>query len=454
MSSTNPAFVKAFARRNRAASQSPTRPHASIASASEITEPEVSGPEVSGPDVSGPDVSESDVSFVEGDTPQPQEQSVADRAGVWLDTVQPQFARADQPTTAPPIPHVNLPSEPAPPHTRTVEESLAADMQTQVKENSIDEPVITDSLQHIHTAYATAPADLAFYRLDTTQTPEIESPPVTDLDVEPVVQNFETESAADIQTERVATPQSVDPEVVTTTRIDPTHGSESRPIDPSVEHEQLAPLVPFRPVWEVDVFDIPKIVADLFFEGALFQQIAERMGEAVNRGLNSVLVTSAQTGEGRSSVAIGIAMAAAAAGIRVALVDADTKNPSLADDLRLELQYGWVDTIRAGLPIAEVAVHAVEDGVTLVPLMPPGGATAATGAEVVQLLEEMRNRFELVVIDGPAESLDDVQHYASVVDSAIIVQDVTRSDPARINEYSCRLREQGITGVGVVENFA
>ncbi|MGB0595303.1 MAG: tyrosine-protein kinase family protein [Rubripirellula sp.] len=435
MSSTNPAFVKAFARRNRVASQSSRRPQASITSTSEPSEP-------------------LGLSFGEDAASQPQEQPFADSAGVWLDTVQQEFARADQPATAPPIPHVDLPSEPASARTLPVEEMLPADIRMQFNEKLVDEPAISDSLQHIHTAYATAPADLAFYRLDTTQTPEIESPPVTDSDIDPVVENVETEASADIQLEHDTTIQSVGSDVVTTTQVDATHGSESHPVDPSLDQEQLAPLVPFRPVWEVDVFDIPKIVADLFFDGALFQQIAERMGEAVSRGLNSVLVTSAQAGEGRSSVAIGIAMAAAAAGIRVALVDADTKNPSLADDLHLELQYGWVDTIRAGLPIAEVAVHAVEDGVTLIPLLPPSGSTAATGAEVVQLLEEMRNRFELVVIDGPAESLDEVHQYASVVDSAIIVRDVTCSDTARINQYSNRLREQGITGVGVVENFA
>ncbi|MDF1840759.1 MAG: P-loop NTPase [Rubripirellula sp.] len=439
MSSTNPAFVKAFARRNRAASQSSRRPQVSITSTSEASESTVAEPAPG---------------LIEDAASQPQEQPFADNAGVWLDTVQQEFARADQPATAPPIPHVDLPSEPASGRTLPVEETLPADVQLQFNEKPFDEPAISDSVQHIHTAYATAPADLAFYRLDTTQTPEIESPPVTDSDIDPVVENVETEAAADMQLERDTTLQDVDSEVVTTTWGDPTHGSESHPVGPSLDQEQLAPLVPFRPVWEVDVFDIPKIVADLFFDGALFQQIAERMGEAVSRGLNSVLVTSAQAGEGRSSVSIGIAMAAAAAGIRVALVDADTKNPSLADDLRLELQYGWVDTIRAGLPIAEVAVHAVEDGVTLIPLMPPNGSTAATGAEVVQLLEEMRNRFELVVIDGPAESLDDVHQYASMVDSAIIVQDVTRSEAASINRYSNRLREQGITGVGVVENFA
>ncbi len=153
------------------------------------------------------------------------------------------------------------------------------------------------------------------------------------------------------------------------------------------DHEQVNPQVelkPFQAVWEVDVLDVPTTVADLFFEGRLFQQIAERISDAIDSGLNSVIVTSAQPGEGRSSVAIGLAMAAAAAGKRVALVDANLELPKLADELRLELQYGWVDTIRAGLPIKEVAVHAVEDGVTLIPLMPHKEKNAATGYEVVQ----------------------------------------------------------------------
>ena len=59
-----------------------------------------------------------------------------------------------------------------------------------------------------------------------------------------------------------------------------------------------------------------------------------------------------KSGSAMPACAAAIAMAAAAAGIRVALVDADAENPSLADDLRLDLQYGWVDTIRGGLPIA------------------------------------------------------------------------------------------------------
>jgi Mrp family chromosome partitioning ATPase len=228
--------------------------------------------------------------------------------------------------------------------------------------------------------------------------------------------------------------------------------SDSTPSD----LEQVGPtmgLKPFQAVWEVDVLDVPTTVADLFFEGRLFQQIAERMSDAIDSGLNSVIVTSAQPGEGRSSVAVGLAMAAAAAGKRVALVDANLEQPKLADELRLELQYGWVDTIRAGLPIKEVAVHAVEDGVTLIPLMPPKGKNAATGYEVVQLVDLLKDKFELIILDGPTSQSGQIHQCASAVDSAIIVRDMTRTDTLAINDFSYRLREAGVQGVGVVENF-
>ncbi|MDB4532998.1 P-loop NTPase, partial [bacterium] len=229
--------------------------------------------------------------------------------------------------------------------------------------------------------------------------------------------------------------------------------SASDPLEVGQDNPQ-AGLKPFQAVWEVDVLDVPTMVADLFFEGRLFQQIAERMSDAIESGLNSVLVTSTKAGEGRSSVAVGLAMAAAAAGKRVALVDANVEQPNLADELRLELQYGWVDTIRAGLPIREVAVHAVEDGVTLIPLLPPRGKNAATGHEVAQLVELLKEKFELIILDGPTSQSSQIQQCASAVDSAIIVRDMTRTDTLAINEFSYRLRESGVQGVGVVENFS
>jgi Mrp family chromosome partitioning ATPase len=210
----------------------------------------------------------------------------------------------------------------------------------------------------------------------------------------------------------------------------------------------------FEPAWEVDVFDVPAVAADLFFEEQFFETIAQRMRDAVDDGLRSLIVTSAQTGEGRSTIAMGIALAAAATGLRVALVDGDTEEPTLADDLRLELDSGWVDALRGGLPIDQIAVHSVQDGVTLIPLvLPTPGSGAATEAEVGQLMDALQERFDLAIIDGPTSAMPRIQQFAPLVDTVVIARDASRTDDATINDLSDRLQAAGIKGVGVVENF-
>lgn len=211
---------------------------------------------------------------------------------------------------------------------------------------------------------------------------------------------------------------------------------------------------PIVPVWEVDVFDVPTTVADLFFEGQLLSDLGARMTEAVAGGLGSMVVTSTEAGEGRSSIAIGMALAAASSGLKVALVDADTQHPTLIDDLRLDVEFGWVEAIRSGLPIGEVAVRAIEDGVTLIPLLPANASMGeANPAETIQLIECLQNHYDMLIIDGPAGDSLSLYRIAPVVDSAIVVRDMSRTSTDMINAFSYRLKDAGVKGIGVVENF-
>lgn len=260
-------------------------------------------------------------------------------------------------------------------------------------------------------------------------------------------------------------PHRLDPPAATpaTPRFDsrspqppPPHVRNDRPAAVSATPQSkffAAEVQPFHAAWEVDVFDIPPRVADLFFEGRRFSQIAERIHAAVQTGLRSILVTSATSGEGRSTVALGIAMSAAAAGIQVALVDGDTHKPTLAESLRLEIRQGWIDCIRGGLPIKEVAVHALEDGVTLIPLLAASASSAATPFETSRLIGELTDKFDLIIIDGPAQDAVDTSRLTAALDTAMIVRDVQRTSTARIEQLAARLNGTGLRGIGVVENF-
>jgi Mrp family chromosome partitioning ATPase len=463
-------FVKAFSRRRLAESENQTERHASQddAAATKASESEQVLTPIG------------DLGSLQVDL------SVAETAEVWVDAVENQIARADQPRLDIPRPHVELPSP-------------------NVANSGVANSGVAGAGQHVHTAYAGAFADPSLIAASMSQDESLDqfdNQIGNWCEVESVLLSGRSQSVAEPATPPASHPatRSADDEPIVEMRIDravaasprqsksiaekpelavpapveappsKTEAAEAEAVDTNAVHPKETQLdstlpessgtddaavtyVPFQAVWEVDVFDVPNPVADLFFEGALFQQIAERMSDAVSSGLRSVLVTSTKPGEGRSSVAIGMAMAAAASGIRVALVDADSESPSLADELRLELQYGWVDVIRRGLPIKEIAVQAVEDGVTLIPLMPPGVRPAATGFEMVQLIDLLTSNFELIILDGPTSLSPGLHQCAAKVDSAVIVRDVTRTDELAICELSNRLQKSGVRGVGLVDNF-
>ena len=68
--------------------------------------------------------------------------------------------------------------------------------------------------------------------------------------------------------------------------------------------------------------------------------------------VRSVLVTSARTGEGKTTVAWNLACAAASSGLSVTLVEADLRRPSMADRYGLEASPGLSEVLRGEVMIA------------------------------------------------------------------------------------------------------
>ena len=166
-----------------------------------------------------------------------------------------------------------------------------------------------------------------------------------------------------------------------------------------------------------------------------------------------MMMTSELPGEGRTTVAMGVALAAAASGLRVALVDGDLANPTLAEELRLDLDHSWVESVRRGLPMKEVAVHAREDNLTLVPLLPSDSGRQATAMECTRVIESLKAHFDLIIVDGPTADARDLPMLGSAIDSIVIVHDVNQSGAAAADRLAARLHHAGIEGVGIVENF-
>jgi len=206
--------------------------------------------------------------------------------------------------------------------------------------------------------------------------------------------------------------------------------------------------------WEVDAFQLPQSVVDLFFDETLFRSIAEHMGRSVESGLRSVLITSVGPREGRTTVTIGTAIAAAAAGIRVAIVDVDLESPQTAERLRLDVQSDWVAAIREGVELESIAVRSLEDGVTLIPLLDnEEDSMLASSRELDSLLDRIVGCFDLVLFDASPLDSWSVARIASFIDAALLVRDVRTTSETDASLAADRLRGLGVNGIGVVANF-
>ena len=116
-------------------------------------------------------------------------------------------------------------------------------------------------------------------------------------------------------------------------------------------------------------------------------------------------ITSSRTGEGVSTVATGLAMAAAKteAGRSTLLVDANLNLPALQRYFGADLSEGLSDYVAGRLPLGEVIQPSHISNLSLLAAgtRPMRGLTSDEAQRLSEFIQEVRRGFDLVVIDLP-----------------------------------------------------
>ncbi|MBV8952760.1 MAG: polysaccharide biosynthesis tyrosine autokinase [Solirubrobacterales bacterium] len=155
--------------------------------------------------------------------------------------------------------------------------------------------------------------------------------------------------------------------------------------------------------------DLPPKVVEPFFmlQSNLHYR---RHGEAPR----SLLVTSSRDGQGKTTVAMGLACATAAAGFRVALVDADLRRSSLAVDYSLRAFPGLSEVLREDVSAAHAIQRVPLNGgtqgengherglnVLVAGSRPPDPSALIQSARMSDLLDELTRQHDVVIMDTP-----------------------------------------------------
>jgi polysaccharide biosynthesis transport protein len=120
--------------------------------------------------------------------------------------------------------------------------------------------------------------------------------------------------------------------------------------------------------------------------------------------IRSLVISSAGQGDGKSTVAIQLAQAAAAMGQRVLLVDANLRCPTLHNRVGLMNIQGLTDVISQDLDWNNVIERSpLEDNLYVMSAgpIPPDSVRLLASQKMHDLMHEMQSNFDLVIYDTP-----------------------------------------------------
>jgi Mrp family chromosome partitioning ATPase len=174
-------------------------------------------------------------------------------------------------------------------------------------------------------------------------------------------------------------------------------------------------------------------------------------------GRKIIGLASAARGEGVTTLLSAAARNLLERGRTVAVVDSHWENPQLAKSLGLLPQIGWEEALLGGLPLEEIVIESLADGLAVLPVRePPASAIAKTA--IGQSLETLADKFDFVLVDlGPLSEIADkstpAHEVAARMDAVVLVQNVRVTPPSRLAEVQRRLAESKMRYAGTIQNF-
>ncbi len=167
----------------------------------------------------------------------------------------------------------------------------------------------------------------------------------------------------------------------------------------------------------------------------------------------TLLVTSAGSGEGKSTTALVLARNLAELGQRVLLIDADLRNPTLHRTIGVDNSDGLSNFLAGATPPIEAVQPGGAENLWIIPSgpLPPNPAELLAGSRMQMLLSLASERYDQVVIDGPPVlGLADAPMLAHVADGTLLMVAAGRTSRTGVRMALKRLAATRARVIGAV----
>lgn len=175
---------------------------------------------------------------------------------------------------------------------------------------------------------------------------------------------------------------------------------------------------------------------------------------SVDSKIRSIVVTSANPQEGKSTVSGNLGLAFAQTGKKVIIIDCDLRKPSIHKKFNISNLCG-LSEVMIGKETLENAVQEFKSNVYILTSgkIPPNPSEMISSTAMNNLLEELKETYDIIIIDSPPlETFTDGQILSTKVDGTLLVIKAGESKIESVKEAKNLLNRVGANIIGLVMN--
>lgn len=153
---------------------------------------------------------------------------------------------------------------------------------------------------------------------------------------------------------------------------------------------------------------LTRSIYDLYGKEPIFQEAFHRLCSniqfsGVDTPIKTIAITSAAPGEGKTTVAIGLAMAMAEAGKKTLILETDCRRPMLGNRLKLRPRYNWLNALYEDIPISEVVIPTKMKNLYFIDAEPQVTHLSEifNSNRFGTMLASFEQEFDMIILDTP-----------------------------------------------------
>jgi non-specific protein-tyrosine kinase len=175
----------------------------------------------------------------------------------------------------------------------------------------------------------------------------------------------------------------------------------------------------------------------------------------LDRIMRIIQVTSSLPGEGKTTTATNLAVVLAQAGSRVALVDADLRNPRVHEVFNVPPAPGLTEVLLGGA--TDLVINRIDQELRVVTAgtVPPNPSELMSHPRIGKFIAELSDRYDYVIVDtAPVLPVADALSLSRVVHGVLVVAQASRVSKKELAETLLRLDRVAAPVFGIVLNRA